>query len=808
RLDKIKEGLRNLADPRRLPERQAHRLISSLPAVIWLAYGIHGNETSSTDAGLFTAYHLTAAQNDTLAERVLRDSVVIIDPLQNPDGRDRFIHYYRQTRGRWPDPDPQAAEHSETWPSGRMNHYLFDMNRDWFALTQPETQGRVKAFLEWFPQVFVDLHEMGFNSTYYFPPPALPLNPDLADSQIEWLRKLGQDHAKWFDRMQFDYFTREVFDAFYPGYGDGWPMFQGSIAMTFEQASADGLVVRRQDETLLHYREAIQHHFISSLATAQTAADNRESLLRYFYDYRLSAIEEGAKAKVKEYIIPVGRDPNRARKLVSLLMQQGIEVKQAKAPFTNSKVRDYYNEGLQSQRFSAGTFIVSLAQPAKNLANTLLVKHAQMEEEFIQEQLRRYKKRLGDQIYDITAWSLPLLYDVDCYRAEEVSQGEFKVLEDRPTAPGGVHGDKGSVAYLIPWGTNSAGKALSALLREGVRVYCADKAFNLNKIEFPAGSLIVKVRDNPDDLHERLSKVAAAVGVDVYPTSISWVEKGISLGSSQVLYVKKPSLALAYHLPTSPYSVGTTRYLLEQVYRYPVTIIHTRQLRRADLSKYNVLILPDASDSFGGYQDALGEEGAQQIKEWVKGGGTLVAIGNATQWLTGEKVGLLDTSREFRGGKPEKGVSKPDSEGESAETSEPSRGLSQSFDLDKAIQPEKELPANTPGAIMRVSLDTEHWLAFGYDGDTQVLVKSRNIFTPIKLDKGRNVGLYMQEDKILLSGFTWQDAQKQMAQKAYLMHQTHGRGHVVAFAEDPNYRAFCDGLNLLFLNAVFFGPAH
>ncbi|MDA2925715.1 hypothetical protein MYX78_00535 [Acidobacteria bacterium AH-259-G07] len=196
------------------------------------------------------------------------------------------------------------------------------------------------------------------------------------------------------------------------------------------------------------------------------------------------------------------------------------------------------------------------------------------------------------------------------------------------------------------------------------------------------------------------------------------------------------------------------------------------------------------------------------VRRGVKGGGTLVAIGNATQWLTGEKVGLLDTSREFRGGKPEKGVSRPDSEGESAKTSEPSQAPPQSFDLDKTIQPEKELPANTPGAIMRVSLDTEHWLAFGYDGDTQVLVKSRNIFTPIKLDKGRNVGLYMEEDKVLLSGFTWQDAQKQMAQKAYLMHQAHGRGHVVAFAEDPNYRAFCDGLNLVFLNAVFFGPAH
>ncbi|MFQ6115652.1 MAG: M14 metallopeptidase family protein, partial [bacterium] len=415
RLEEIKSGIQKLADPRKINRAEAERLIKTLPAITWLAYSVHGNEISSTDAALLTAYHLVAAQNDTLAETVLNNSIVIIDPLQNPDGRARFINYYQQTRGRWPDPDQQSAEHNEDWPGGRTNHYLFDMNRDWFAQTQIETRGRVKTYLEWYPQVFVDLHEMGSNSTYYFAPPAAPLNPEMPKSQVEWLKRFGQNNAKWFDQMQFDYFTREVFDSFYPGYGEGWPMLHGSIGMTYEQASSRGLVVKREDETTMHYRDTVQHHFISSLSTAQTTARERESVLRYFYEYRQSAIQEGAQETVKEYILVPGSDPNRTTKFVSILIDQGIEVKQARASFTNPKVRNYYEGKLKSKKFPVGTYVVSLAQPAKHLAKTLLAKQTPMDEMFIKEQLRRYKKHLNDQIYDITGWSLPLLFDIECY---------------------------------------------------------------------------------------------------------------------------------------------------------------------------------------------------------------------------------------------------------------------------------------------------------------------------------------------------------------------------------------------------------
>jgi len=646
--------------------------------------------------------------------------------------------------------------------------------------------------------VFVDLHEMGSNSTYYFAPPADPLNPEMPPSQVEMLKKYGRNNAKWFDRMKFDYFTREVFDSFYPGYGEGWPMFHGSVGMTYEQASARGLVVRRDDETTMHYRDTVQHHFISSLSTAETTARNRAEVLRYFYEYRRSAIEEGKTGEIKEFILAPGNDPNRAAKLANLLREQGIEVKKASASFQNRRVEDYYGGAVQSKNFPAGTFIVSLAQPSKRLAKTLLDKHTPMDEKFIKEQLRREKKRLGTQFYDVTGWSLPLLYDVECYRARDISPGNFSAL-GQETSAGTIQGGKSQLAYLIPWGANAVAKALATLQRKNIRVHSTNLEFTLNGRKYPRGSLIVKVKDNPNDLYEQLAEIAKAENLEIIATNTSWVDDGVNFGSGNVVFLEKPKIVLAYNTPTFSTSVGWTRYILEQMYGYPVTIVHTEQLGGANLSRYNVLILPDA---FGSYDRALGEGGA--IKDWIRSGGTLITFGNATQWLTGEKVGLLATTRELKGGKTEKEEKKDKDE----KPKENKPDLTKPFDVEKEIQPEKELPIETPGTIVRIALDTEHWLAFGYDGDANVLVNSRNIFTPLKLDKGANVGLYMPEDKLVLSGFIWNESQKQLANKAYLMHQNLGDGHVVAFAEDPNTRAFFDGTNLLLLNAIFFGPAH
>ena len=272
RLDDVRRGMQTLA----AGTSEAAALVADLPVVVWLIHGVHGNEISSSDAALAEAYHLLAARGNADADLTVRDALVIIDPMQNPDGRQRFITGNLLGRAAEPDPEPLSAEHDEPWPGGRSNHYLFDMNRDYFALSQPETRGRVGVMLEWYPQVVVDLHEMGGNSTYYFAPPADPINPMITEAQRRWFDTFGRANAAEFDRRGFSYFIREVYDSFYPGYGESWPIFHGAVGMTYEQASARGLVFRREDDTLLTYKQAVTQHFTAAITTAATAARNRE----------------------------------------------------------------------------------------------------------------------------------------------------------------------------------------------------------------------------------------------------------------------------------------------------------------------------------------------------------------------------------------------------------------------------------------------------------------------------------------------------------------------------------------------------
>lgn len=814
RREEIQTGVRSLADPRELGSSDADRLIEDLPAVVWLSHSVHGNEISSTDAALLTAYHLAAA-NDELASDILERVLVIIDPLQNPDGRDRFVHSFRQTRSRWPDSNVDAAELNEPWPGGRTNHYLFDLNRDWFAQTQVESRAKVAAYLEWLPQVFADLHEMGSNGTYYFPPQAAPRNPNQQISIMDRIEVIGRNNARWFDRMGFDYFNRDVYDSFYPGYGASWPMYHGALGMTFEQASVRGLVRERSDDTTFHYRDSVRHHFIASLGTLEASAENRTDFLRHFYDFHRDAIREGESDGIREILIEASGDANRAARLVGLLMSQGIEVERAAEPFTNGTAKGYRGEDLSEHLMFAGTYRVSLAQPRKHLVKTLLAPEVPMERSFLAEQLRRYARRERDQIYDITGWSLPLLFGVDAAVTSKLSTAPFLPLDAPPAQRGRgdlAPGSPPRVAYLIPWGTHSAMLALARLQREGFRVHSAGRALSIGGRDFNAGTLLIKVHENavspgsqnsgavrsPEELHGRMLELETELGVDVFVADSSWVTSGINFGNNQVRYLPRPRIGMVWDSPTSPYSAGPARYLLERKFEYPVTVVRAQDLRRADLSRFNVLILPS---SFGGYGGVLGDAGARKIREWTEAGGTLVALGGAIGWLTSEAVAMLETEVLKKTNVTE-GAS--ETEGEVSE-----EGESDLSALERAfLLPAEENLAPVPGAILRVELDLEHWLTFGYVKAVDVLSTSGSFYRPLTLDRGRNVGVFAAEKDVLVSGFVWQEEKKLLAGTPYLMHARQGRGEVVAFVEDPTFRGYLDGLNLLLFNALFLGPGY
>jgi hypothetical protein len=790
RLNEVRSAMQQLADPRKTSAEAARKLWVGLPAVVWLGYGVHGNEISSPDAALMTAYHLLAVRNDKMVQDILASVLVLIDPIQNPDGRDRFVHNFEIAEGIEPEASPLAAEHNEPWPGGRTNHYYFDMNRDWFALTQPETRGRVKSLLEWYPVVFVDLHEMGSDSTYYFAPEADPFNPHLSRDLMESLQWVGKNNAKWFDHFGFSYFTREVYDNFYPGYGASWPCYYGGVAMTYEQASARGLRMRKSDGTEFHFRDTVRQHFVASLSTLETAGRYREKLIEKFYRFRQTAIEEGSKEPVREYVFPRAGNVSAVDKLASILAEQGVEVRRFHGAI---KVKD--------RELPAGSYAVSLAQPSKRLIRVLLDKHVPMEENFLKEQERRRARKLPDEIYDVTGWSLPLLYNVEMLTSDAALQGAAELVKAGEIPKGRISGGAATVAYLVPWGANGAGKLLVAALRQGYRVWSSDKAFTQNGRKYPPGTLIFKVKENPDSLAGAMARLAEETGVEVFATDTGWVDDGVNFGSRYVFPLRKPSVALAWDAPASASSAGHTRFVLERQYGLPVTPVRTRQLAGADLSRFHVIILPDSG--FGGenYRGVFGDNGARRLKEWVSAGGTLVAIGGSLSFLSDPKVGLLAVSQENRvkPGDP--------SRKKEPEARVPGQLFTKQEDYDKAIQAEVELPDPVAGVLARAKLDLEHWMSAGMGETVTAMVDGRAIFTPIKLDAGFNTAVFLGPDQLVASGYMWEENRKQLAFKPLVIVQREGRGQVIAFTADPNFRAFMDGMNILFLNAVLRGPA-
>ena len=800
RIAEIQASMKKLADPRKTNAGEARRLIESMPTIVWLAYGVHGNEISSPDAAMVTAYHLLAARNDAVVNSILANTVVIVNPTQNPDGRDRFIHSFEISEGMEPDSNSSAAEHTENWPAGRTNHYFFDMNRDWLAFTQPETKGHMRALLDWLPQIFVDLHEMGTDSTYYFTPEADPFNPHLTREQRTSLTWFGKNNARYFDKFGFSYFTREVYDAFYPGYGASWPAYFGSLAVTYENGSTRGLIVKKTDESIIEYRTTVRRHFTTSIATCETAAMHRQELLDNFWKYHVTALEEGSKEAIREYILPRRGNVSNVDRLAQLLSEQGVEVSRAKAAFGG---------------YPAGSYVIPLAQPAKRLIRTFLDPVVSMDDAFVKAEEERRKRRKGSEIYDVTAWSVPLQFNVECIAAGTPSQGSFELMKSGDWPKGSVTGS-GSVAFLVPWGTNAAGRFLASALRAGLRVYSSDKAFTLDGgRKYPAGSLILKVADNPANLASVVGGLAQSSGAEVVGSDTSWVDDGPNFGSRHVTWIRKVKIAMAWDRPTAAGSAGATRFVIERQFGYPVTVIRTQQLANADLTQFQVIILPDSQGD--SYAAVLGPNGARRLKDWVQAGGTLIGVGGALQFMADPRNNLLAIQQENLATTtpPEKPATPPPATaagaaaGAAPDTGRvPGKLLAKEEDLDKAIRADSELPDSLHGVLARVKVDQDLWLTVGVPETIHALVMGRAIYTPLRIDKGYNAATFAGPDQVLASGYIWDEYRKQLAFKPFVVVQKDGRGNLIGFTADPNYRAYLDGLNLLFLNAVFRGPGH
>jgi hypothetical protein len=510
--------------------------------------------------------------------------------------------------------------------------------------------------------------------------------------------------------------------------------------------------------------------------------------VRELLEYRRSAVAEGETGPVREYVIAPGQDPSRAERLARNLATQGIEVRRAEEAVT-----------IGSRQLPAGAYLVSHAQPAGRLVRNLLDPHTPQPDDFIKRQEERRARRQPDEIYDVTAWNLPHLFDVEVLTspsALEVRSTPVPMDYDAEPAPRTFAASR--IAYLLPWGSAAASLSAEAL-QQGIRMHSVGGAFTLGGRRYPIGAALVRASENGADLHGRLTALATKHGAEVVPVDSTYVESGTSLGSNDVAPLKAPKVLLAWDAPASSLSAGWTRYVLERRFGQPVTIVRASSLGRAPLAEYDVLVLPS-----GSYGSQIGEAVLARIKDWLRAGGTLVTLAEASRWATGANVGLLDTKTLLKDGKPDV----PPPSGEGGRGGGAAAAGDQPFDYDKAIQPERERPASQPGAILRVTIDTDHWLSAGHDAEIQTMIEGNRVFAPIKLNAGRNVGVYATKDTLIASGLIWPEDQDLLVRKAFLIHQPFGQGHVVAFAEDATYRAYAEATMLLFMNAVLLGPGY
>ncbi|ASJ92196.1 M14 family metallopeptidase [Porphyrobacter sp. CACIAM 03H1] len=773
RLDAIRADMANIAAGR--PGNG-----TAMP-VTWLAYGVHGNEISSTDAALMTAYHLLAAQGDDRAAKIMAETIVVIDPMQNPDGRARFVNNFLASTGIAPAADRQAAEHDEPWPSGRVNHYMFDLNRDWFTLSQPETRGKVAAIRQWNPVVVIDLHEMGGDETYFFSPAAQPFSPNLTPAQIRAYELIGRYNAAAFDARGEPYFTREVYDLFYPGYGDTWNAHQGAIGSTYEQGSARGLVWKRRDGTELTYADTVANHFTASLATAAAVADNPQKFLSDFAAYR--AANAGGGAGRGTYVIDLAKRRWHAERLGRRLAEQGITVLRREGSTT-----------ICGKSYPQGYLAVSQAQPAARLIRSLLDRDTPLPPDFLAEQERRRSVDLPHELYDVTAWSVGPMAGVDVQLCNAAASGE-PLRADAPIAP--KTEGSGSFAVAVPWTDGGQARLVTLALREGIEGRVTDKAFTAAGRAYPRGTVVFPAGSNTPEKMARLTALAREVGAHTVALESGWVESGPNLGSERFVRLTLPRVAVAWDDGISQLSAGSLRYVLEQRIGLPVTPIRTSRLARADLGNYDVVLVPEGDPS-----SVLGEGGQRNLREFVRRGGVLVAIGDSLETFSGGDNPLLAVKREAALGR-DPAEAGDEGKGALAEAVE----IASDADYRDAIKDQAALPDTLPGALLNVVGEPDHFLSAGYDDGAVVLATGTQIFTPLGRDKGVNVLRFAAPGNLIASGYVWDENRRQLAYKPYLMAQQQGRGLVIGFAHDPSTRAYLEGLDLMIANAVLVAPS-
>ncbi len=728
-------------------------------AIVWLSYNVHGNETSSSEAAMKTAYELANPYNMRTG-RWLDNTVVILDPMLNPDGRDRYVYWYKQMEGVDFNPLLDAREHHEPWPGGRSNHYYFDLNRDWAWQTQIETRQRVKIYQDWMPHVHVDFHEQRYTAPYYFAPAAEPFHLAITDWQREFQTTIGQNHMRYFDQEGWLYFTRQIFDLFYPSYGDTWPTFNGAIGMTYEQAghSLAGRGIITPEGDTLTLADRLTRHHVTGLSTVEITSQHSRRVISEFRSQFHRAINN-PDGEYESFIVKADNHPDRIHALLSYLDDQKIRYGRAG---TNRSADGYDYRSGETRRVQVqeDDIVISAYQPQSQLVRVLFEPDPVL---------------VDSLTYDITAWEAHYRFGLDGFALdsrirpqETISAADYRRYEEFGEADA-------PYAYIVRWQTMDDARFLADILKNGVQVRFSTVPFTLDGQDYDRGTLVITRAGNQrlDSLDRIVAEKAQKHHRALHRAETGFVETGADFGSADVSLMTTPKVAMLMGEGTQSTSAGEVWHFFDRQLHYPLTVLDTDRFLQADLDPFDVLILPS-----GFYRGVLNEAGQERLRSWVRSGGRLVALGNANRALSGIDGFEITLAQADEGS-----------------ADDPEQLLRRYDDR----QREAVRQANR-GSIFRIDLDNSHPLAFGYDEEYFSLKLSADAYR--YLENGWNVGA--ARPNAHMSGFVGHKAEESLEHSLTFGFQSMGSGSVAYLIDDPLFRGFWENGKLFFVNAVFF----
>lgn len=831
RLDEIKAQNARLTDPRKLSSGEANTIAQNNPAIAWMAYTIHGNESASFETFMQVIYQL-AASNEPATLDILKNTVVLVLTGENPDGHERFATWFNSVSTG--SADRNAIEKREPWAIwGRVSHYRFNLNRDTLTFSQKESRNMQKAYVEWHPQVAVDHH--GQPSQYFFPPVSLPINPNLPQPQYnKWLEVYGRANAAAFDKNKWDYYVRDIFDAFYPGYWDMYPSINGATGMTYETdgGGPKGLRWTRDDGTIVTFRSSIAKHYVASMTTLEATAKNKTERIKDFYDFRAKAMSAHATSKLKRIVIDPTADRVKAAELIEILRLSNVEVKVASSSFSSPTARTYMQKDARaaSKTFPAGSYIIDLDQPQRLYIKSVMEQDTPQDKAFVEENMARFRRnqmrgkgQLKEEygFYDITAWSLPLVFGVDAWWTEENSNVTSTPVDTShlDNARRGSVSGRASISYIIPYETDTTGAMVMRLLQGGFKVAVATRQLNAAGKNWRPGTFVVRVSRNPETIHDTIATLARDLGVNVVAVNSGYSEEGdTSVGGEAVLSLKEPKIVVAADEGVTQESYGSLWWTFDR-YGIKFTPMTIASIRGGGLKGMNVLILPEGSTSR--YMSSFGTGGVAALKEFAQGGGTIVTISGASVFAALKDVGL--TSIKLVGSDDDDQKDKPSDAKPTASpsptpaaTPEPTPTDLGSERRERVAQPlppiaspsanANKVPEPLPGAIMRATVDRTTYLNYGVDRDEMpVLLASGYFFRYSK--EGTNAMVFDADPKtpLTLSGFVWEgNTERLLKGTSYVIDESSGAGHVILFAEDPFFRGMTRAMTRPFFNSILF----